>query len=51
MEQYQRKIEGSKIPHTRKSGSRFSKDANNTSAPKPSDIQKLIKKVIKKEGE
>lgn len=51
MGRYQRKNEGNKMSRTRKSGSRFSKNANNTNAPKPSDIQKIIKKRHKKEGE
>lgn len=50
MEQYKRKIKGSKIS-IHKTGCKISKNANNTNAPKPSDIQKIIKKKLRKEGE
>lgn len=50
MAQYKKKVAGSRISIHR-TGCRFSKNADNTNAPKPSDIQKIIKKKLKKEGE
>lgn len=51
MGQHQKNIHGSKMLRTHKLNKKFSKSVNSTNVPKPSDIQKIIKKVIRKEGD